>query len=187
MIRATKPGDPERGMLIRAWMDQREAAVAKENTPRADIVFNMDKADVYLAAGYIEVAAEYLNDALAQALQQEDSVLESEIREKNTQIENIYEEFEKEREALLGDLGYEIKENRGKYLALAKDGVEIFMEHYPFPSNHAFGEGKISSMRITKGNITVAWEEEMDQEAFIENVTQAGLTDLFDELIRNLN
>ncbi len=187
MIRATKPGDPERGMLIRAWMDQQEAAVAKENTPRADIVFNIDKADVYLAAGYIEVAVEYLDDALLQALQQEDIVLENEIKEKNAHIEKIYEEFEEKRKALLSELGYEIKENRGKYLALAKDGVEIFMEQYPFPSNHAFGQGKISSMQMTKENITVAWKEDMDQEAFVESVAQAHFKDIFDELITHLN
>lgn len=76
-----------RDMVIR-WTEQQEALVEKENTSRAGIVFNIERADLYTAAGDIDGALDCLEDARLQAHQENEEELYNQIMRKMADIEN---------------------------------------------------------------------------------------------------
>lgn len=50
-LRARGPEDPETQELVLRWTEQQEAAVEREKTRRAQIVFELDRAELYVVAG----------------------------------------------------------------------------------------------------------------------------------------
>jgi len=73
---------PETKALMIKWIKQRETEVEKENTSRATIVFNIDRADLYIAANDMEGALEHLEDTLMQTRQEGEKELGDQIRRK---------------------------------------------------------------------------------------------------------
>lgn len=87
MLLANGTDDPETRELVIRWTEQQEALVAKENTSRAAIVFNVERADLYVAAGDINEALECLEDARTQAHQENEAELYVQIMKKMDDLE----------------------------------------------------------------------------------------------------
>jgi len=87
MLKTKGVDDPETKTLVLQWTKEREAVVAKENTSRAAIVFNIERSDLYVAANDIEGAIECLESALTQAEQENEEKLRKEILEKIESLE----------------------------------------------------------------------------------------------------
>ena len=87
MLKTKGVEDPETKALVLEWTKEREAVVAKENTSRAAIVFNIERSDLYVAANDIEGAIECLESALTQAEQENEEKLRKEILEKIESLE----------------------------------------------------------------------------------------------------
>lgn len=86
-LRAKGLEDPETKALVIKWTEEQEEIVARENTPRATIVFNIERADLYLAAGDVEGELECLEDALYQAEQEGETELALQIAKKIEEIQ----------------------------------------------------------------------------------------------------
>lgn len=82
MLRTNGLEHPETKELVMKWTAQREAEVEKENTSCAAIVFNIDRSDLYIAAGDKDGAKECLESALDQADQENEKELQDQIIEK---------------------------------------------------------------------------------------------------------
>jgi FimV-like protein len=82
MLRTNGLDHIETKELVMEWTEQKEAEVEKENTSRATIVFNIERSDLYIAMGDKEGATECLEDALAQADQENEKELQDQIIEK---------------------------------------------------------------------------------------------------------
>jgi len=87
MLRENGFEHPETRDLVIKWTEQQEALVTKENTSRASIVFNIERADLYLAVGDKEGALECLEDARMQSYQENESELYKQIMKKMDEIE----------------------------------------------------------------------------------------------------
>jgi rhamnogalacturonyl hydrolase YesR len=89
MIRTKGLQDPETMDLIHAWTLEQEQQVALENTPTATLRFDLERVDLYLAAGDVEGALEFLENpetglfyaALQQGDQEICSLVEVKIKE----------------------------------------------------------------------------------------------------------
>lgn len=79
--------DQEVKELVTQWTIQREALATEEGTAIASIIFNMDRADLYVAIGDIEGALEALEDARLQAHQENEMELYNQIMIKMDEIE----------------------------------------------------------------------------------------------------
>src|ERR1035437_8525305 len=79
--------DPEVKESVTQWTIQREALVTQEGTATASIIFNMDRADLYLAIEDTEGALETLEDARLQAHQENEMELYNQIMAKMDEIE----------------------------------------------------------------------------------------------------
>ena len=77
----------ETNEMVMKWTEQQEALVKKENTSKAAIVFNIERSDLYLAAGDKEGALECLEDARMQAHQENEEELYDQIMRKMDEIE----------------------------------------------------------------------------------------------------
>lgn len=86
-IKSKGVSNPETISMITAWTLQEEARVARENTSRATIVFNIERADLYVAAGDIQGALECLEDARLQAHNENETDLYQQILTKMDEIE----------------------------------------------------------------------------------------------------
>ncbi len=73
--------------LVLKWTLQEEAKVNKENTSRATIIFNINRADLYVAVGDIDGALECLEGARLQAHQEGEKDLYNQIMKKMDTIE----------------------------------------------------------------------------------------------------
>ncbi len=82
LLRAKGLEDPEANAAVMQWTAQREEEVMQENTSRAAIVFNVERADLYIAAGDTEGALDCLWDARTQALQENDAEMAALINAK---------------------------------------------------------------------------------------------------------
>lgn len=79
--------DPEVQSLFAAWSEVREQrAMAAEDCPLAQIYFTLERARLYLAAGYKEAARENFSDAKEQAFQEYRDDLVEEIEEELKQV-----------------------------------------------------------------------------------------------------
>lgn len=87
MLRVNGFEHPETRDMVMRWTEQQEASVENENTSRAGIVFNIERADLYLAVGDIDGALENLEDARTQALQENDAELYEQIMKKMGEID----------------------------------------------------------------------------------------------------
>jgi hypothetical protein len=79
--------DPAVMELVQAWTTQQEEQVTGEDTPAATIRLNIERADLYLAAGDKQGALEVLDDARFQAHQENEDDLYRETEEKMSEIE----------------------------------------------------------------------------------------------------
>ncbi|MDP3947360.1 MAG: hypothetical protein Q8Q41_01560 [bacterium] len=86
MLRANGFEHLETRDLVIKWTEQQEALVAKENTGRAAIVFNIERSDLYLAVGDKDGAIKCLEDARAQAHQENEGELYDQIMKKMDEI-----------------------------------------------------------------------------------------------------
>ncbi len=86
MLRLHGFDHPETKNLVLEWTLQQEEFVAKENTSKASIVFNIERSDLYLAVGDILGALECLDDAYTQALHEDEVGLCQEIQKKREEI-----------------------------------------------------------------------------------------------------
>ena len=91
-LRTKGPEDPETKEMVIKWTIQREAEVDKENTNRASIIFNIERTDLYLAAGDVEGALEHLEDVLLYASQVKERELYNETLKKINTIEENKED-----------------------------------------------------------------------------------------------
>ena len=82
MLRTNGPDHPETRELVMRWTVQREIEVRKENTSRATIIFNIERSDLYIAGGDKNGAIECLEDALTQAVHENEKGLEKQIMKK---------------------------------------------------------------------------------------------------------
>ena len=87
MLKTKGVEDPETKALVLEWTKEREVEVAKENTSRASIVFNIERSDLYVAANDIEGAIGCLESALTQAEHENEEELLKEILEKIEKLE----------------------------------------------------------------------------------------------------
>jgi hypothetical protein len=83
MLRTNGFDHPETRELVIKWTEQQEALVV---TSRDAIVLNIERTDLYLAAGDKDGAIECLEDALTQADQENEKELQDQIVEKIKQI-----------------------------------------------------------------------------------------------------
>lgn len=110
MLRAHGPEHPETNALVMRWTEEQEALVAAENTSRAAIVFNIERADLYVATGDIGGAADCLDDASTQAIQEDEMELLEQISDKMGQLiqeENKQMEDESEAEEFEKNVGHQ--------------------------------------------------------------------------------
>lgn len=87
MLRANGFEHPETREMVIKWTEQQEALVEKENTSRAGILFNIDRADLYVAVGDTNGALECLEDARMQAHQENEEEIYNQIMKKMDAIE----------------------------------------------------------------------------------------------------
>jgi hypothetical protein len=87
MLKANGSEHPETKALVIKWTEQQEALVNKENTNRAAIIFNIERSDLYIAAGDIAGALECLEDARLQAHQENETELYDQIMKKMDEME----------------------------------------------------------------------------------------------------
>lgn len=74
------------------WIKQQEALILKENVSgmdnnRADIIFDMERSDLYVAAGDIDGALDLLDGARQRALQGNEKEIYGQIMKKMDEIE----------------------------------------------------------------------------------------------------
>lgn len=79
--------DPAVMELVQAWTAQQEEQVTGEDTPAVTIRLNIERADLYIAAGDKQGALDVLEDARFQAQQENEDYLYREIEEKMSEIE----------------------------------------------------------------------------------------------------
>lgn len=78
---------PETRDLVIKWTEQQEALVAKENTSRAAIIFEIERSDLYLAVGDKDGALECLGHARLLANQENEPELYDQIMKRMDEIE----------------------------------------------------------------------------------------------------
>ncbi len=86
-IKSNGVSSPETLAMIIAWTLQEEVRVSRENTSRAATVFNIERADLYMAAGDTEGALECLEDARVQAHNENETELYQQILTKMDEVE----------------------------------------------------------------------------------------------------
>jgi len=87
ILRTKGPEDPETKVLVERWTAQQEDIATKENTGRAAITLNIERADLYLAVGDIEGALDCLEDARMQAYQENEKELYDQIMKRMDELE----------------------------------------------------------------------------------------------------
>lgn len=88
ILRSKGLGDPEAMEMVMKWTMEQEELVTKENTSRAAIVFNIERSDLYIAAGDMEGAIDCLEDALTQAFQEDEKELYDQVLEKINELKS---------------------------------------------------------------------------------------------------
>ncbi|MEK7187330.1 MAG: hypothetical protein AAB691_00600 [Patescibacteria group bacterium] len=93
-IRERGLGDPQVRELVSEWTLQQEerihgAGLKGENVVQARIIFDIDRADLYVAAGDREGALAALEDARLQAHQENEMELYAEIMQKMDELESF--------------------------------------------------------------------------------------------------
>ncbi len=87
LIKECGLNDPAVMELVQAWTTQQEEQVTSEDTPAATIRLNIERADLYIAAGDKQGALEVLDDARFQAQQESEDDLYRAIEERMSEIE----------------------------------------------------------------------------------------------------
>lgn len=87
MLRDRGPQDPETMEAVFQWTQQREALAVQDGTSRGHILFEIERADLYIAAGDIDGALECLDDARFQAQQENEPELYGQIMQRMDEIE----------------------------------------------------------------------------------------------------
>lgn len=89
MLRANGFEHPETKALVMRWTEEQEAAVTADNTSRAAIAFDIERADLYVAIGDIDGALELLDSAREAANCENDESLYDKIMKKMDEIEGL--------------------------------------------------------------------------------------------------
>jgi hypothetical protein len=87
-IRANGLKDPETMRMVQEWTAWQQELVDRVNTSQATMMFNILRADVYLAAGDVGGAWECLEEARFQAQQEGEDTLYKMIMQKMDKIES---------------------------------------------------------------------------------------------------
>jgi hypothetical protein len=106
--------------------------------------------------------------------------------------------FQQERARLVEGLGYEVVENKGKFISLSKNGYSIELKHFPVPSEFGYKNGKLSAINIENDNgPVILWDlsfmggEDEETEVHEEQKAFIGVPEeavaIFKELVEALN
>ncbi|QQR82188.1 hypothetical protein IPJ70_02785 [Candidatus Campbellbacteria bacterium] len=87
MLRDRGPQDSETMEAVFQWTQQQEALAVQDGTSRGHILFEIERADLYVAISDIEGALECLDDARLQAQQENFLDLYDQIVRKMNEIE----------------------------------------------------------------------------------------------------
>lgn len=87
MLRAHGFDHPETKEIVTKWAEQREASVMEKNTRRAQVLFEIERSELYLAAGDAEGALRCLEDARFVAHQENEHELYGQIMKRMDEIE----------------------------------------------------------------------------------------------------
>ena len=79
--------DPETQEMLTRWTEEQEKYVESQPRPDAEIKFNIDRADLYIALNDVTGALECLEDARVQASQESRDDLYNQICDKMDEIE----------------------------------------------------------------------------------------------------
>lgn len=89
LLRVNGYEHPETKEAVIRWTEQQEALVTKENTSHARITFEIERADLYIAAGDIDGALDCLEDARVQVHYENETELYDLIMKKMDEVEGL--------------------------------------------------------------------------------------------------
>ena len=89
LLRARGVDDPEVKELVIKWTAQQEVLVTAEGTAKAQITFEINRAELYVACGDIGGALQCLEDARLQAHQEGETELYAQIVLKMDEVEGV--------------------------------------------------------------------------------------------------
>ena len=89
MLRLNGFEHPETRSAVIKWTEQQEVLVTNENTAKARIYFEIERADLYIAVKDIEGALDCLEDVRIQAHQENEVELYNEIMKKMDEVSEI--------------------------------------------------------------------------------------------------
>ena len=87
MLRMHGFDHPETKEMVTKWAEQREESVMEEDTRRAQVLFEIERSELYLAAGDVEGALGCLEDARLVAHQENEHELYGQIMKMMDEIE----------------------------------------------------------------------------------------------------
>jgi predicted deacetylase len=70
VIEALRNGESEAEKLLMQWIEKRQAEAEKINTPRANVEFDIELGEMYIAQGLLHQAWDHLQTSLMQAQQE---------------------------------------------------------------------------------------------------------------------